>query len=173
MDMPDFKRLLMDSTYCKAHPHAAGAKGGSEAPGRTKGGSTPGYIWPWLRMVCRSESLLEKATRADIRQVYSLVEGLSPKLVIADRHYSAKAFRNQLEEDDIQAVIPEIRRDNKPQKQYDKNYIRCAVSLKIHSTFEAMASRSDKICQASRLLFWQSSKLAALLYIAKTYDDTT
>lgn len=61
MDMPDFKRLLMDSTYCKAHPHAAGAKGGSEAPGRTKGGSTPGYIWPWLRMVCRSESLLEKA----------------------------------------------------------------------------------------------------------------
>lgn len=46
MDMPDFKWLLIDSTYCKAHPHAAGAKGGSEAPGRTKGGSTPGYIWP-------------------------------------------------------------------------------------------------------------------------------
>ena len=36
MDMPDFKRLLMDSTYCKAHPHAAGAKGGKEALGRTK-----------------------------------------------------------------------------------------------------------------------------------------
>src|SRR5690348_12041172 len=25
---------------------------------RTKGGSTPRYIWPWMRLVCRSESLL-------------------------------------------------------------------------------------------------------------------
>ena len=60
MDMPDFKWLLIDSTYCKAHPHAAGAKGGNESLGRTKGGSIPRYIWPWMRMVCRSESLLQK-----------------------------------------------------------------------------------------------------------------
>ena len=30
--------------------------------------------------------IIREGTRADIRQVYSLVEGLSPKLVIADRH---------------------------------------------------------------------------------------
>ena len=61
MDMPDFEWLLIDSTYCKVHPHAAGARGGNEAIGRTKGGLTPRYIWPWMRMVCRSESLLQKA----------------------------------------------------------------------------------------------------------------
>ena len=42
---------------------------------------------------------------ADIRQTYTLIEGLSPKVVIADRAYSAKSFRNQLKEADIQAVI--------------------------------------------------------------------
>ena len=57
---------------------------------------------------------------ADIWQTYPLVEGLSPRVVIADKAYSAKAFRNQLEEDDIQVVIPEGQRGNKPQKQYDK-----------------------------------------------------
>ena len=60
MDMPDFKWLLTDSTYCKAHPHAAGGKEGNEALGRTKGGSTTGYSWPWMRMVCRSELLLQR-----------------------------------------------------------------------------------------------------------------
>lgn len=64
--------------------------------------------------------IITEGTCADIRQAYPLVEGLNPKVVIADKAYSAKTFRNQLEEDDIQAVIPEIQRGNKPQKQYDK-----------------------------------------------------
>ena len=34
--------------------------------------------------------IIREGTRADIRQVYSLVEGLSPKLVIADRHTAPK-----------------------------------------------------------------------------------
>ena len=40
MDMPDFEWLMIDSTYCKVHAHAAGAKGGNQDMGRTKGGST-------------------------------------------------------------------------------------------------------------------------------------
>ena len=39
---------------------AAGARGGNEAMSLTKGGSTARYIWPWMRMVCRSECLLRK-----------------------------------------------------------------------------------------------------------------
>ena len=64
--------------------------------------------------------IIIEGTCADIRQAYSLVEGLSPKLVIADKAYSAKVFRNQLEKDAIQALIPESQRANKPQKEYDK-----------------------------------------------------
>lgn len=60
IEEPDFEWLMIDATHVKAHRHACGARGGSEAIGRTKGGSTPRYIWPWMRMVCRSERLLQK-----------------------------------------------------------------------------------------------------------------
>ena len=57
--------------------------------------------------------IITEGIGADIRQAYPLVEGLSPKIVIADKAYSAKAFHNQLDEDDIQAVIPDIQRGNR------------------------------------------------------------
>lgn len=37
---PDFEWLMIDASYIKVHPHAAGAAGGNQAMGRTKGGST-------------------------------------------------------------------------------------------------------------------------------------
>lgn len=60
IDEPDYEWLMIDSSYCKVHPHAAGAVGGNQAMGRTKGGLTPRYIWPWMRMVCQSELLLQR-----------------------------------------------------------------------------------------------------------------
>jgi transposase len=58
---PDYEWLMIDASHCKVHPHAAGARGGNQSMSRTKGGSTARYIWPWMRMVCRSELLLQKA----------------------------------------------------------------------------------------------------------------
>ena len=60
VDAPDYEWLMIDASHLKVHPHAAGAKGGNQAMSRTKGGSTPNYIWPWMCMVCRSEFLLRK-----------------------------------------------------------------------------------------------------------------
>jgi transposase len=60
VDKPDFEWLMIDASHVKVHPHAAGAIGGNQEMARTKGGSTPRYIWPWMRMVCRSESLSQK-----------------------------------------------------------------------------------------------------------------
>ena len=57
---PDFEWLMIDASHIKVHPHAAGARGGNQDMDRTKGGSTPRYTWPWMRMVCRSELLLQK-----------------------------------------------------------------------------------------------------------------
>lgn len=57
---PDFEWLMIDASHCKCHPHAAGAVGGNQDIGRTKGGQTPRYTWPWMRLVCRSESLLRQ-----------------------------------------------------------------------------------------------------------------
>ena len=53
MDEPDFEWLMIDASHAKIHPHAAGAKGGNEAIGLTKGGETQKYILPLTRMVCR------------------------------------------------------------------------------------------------------------------------
>ena len=60
IDEPDCEWLMIDASHVKVHPHAAGAVGGNQDMARTKGGSTPRYIWPWMRMVCRSESLLQR-----------------------------------------------------------------------------------------------------------------
>lgn len=60
MDAPDFEWLMIDASHCKVHPHASGARGGNQGMSRTKGGSTPRFIWPWMRMVCRSESLSQR-----------------------------------------------------------------------------------------------------------------
>ena len=57
---PDYEWLIVDASHCKVHPHAAGAKGGNQSMGRTKGGSTQNCILPWMRMGCQSESLLQK-----------------------------------------------------------------------------------------------------------------
>jgi hypothetical protein len=59
-DDPDYEWLMIDATHVKVHRDGTGAKGGSQDADRTKGGSTRRYIWPWMRMVCRSESLLRE-----------------------------------------------------------------------------------------------------------------
>ena len=60
---PDYEWLMIDASHVKVHPHAAGAVGGNQDMGKTKGGSIPRYIWPWMRMVCRSELLLHQVPR--------------------------------------------------------------------------------------------------------------
>ncbi|SEI46155.1 Putative transposase of IS4/5 family [Nitrosomonas eutropha] len=52
IDDPDYEWLMIDASHCKVHPHASGARGGNQDMSRTKGGSTPKYIWLWMRMVC-------------------------------------------------------------------------------------------------------------------------
>ena len=66
---PDFEWLMIDASHIKVHPHAAGAKGGNQDMGRTKGGSTRNYIWPWMRMACRSEFLLQQVPQLIVRKL--------------------------------------------------------------------------------------------------------
>ena len=72
---PDFEWLMIDARHIKVHPHAAGAVGGNQDMGRTKGGSTPRYTWPWMRMVCRSESLLHQVPQLIAHKLDPLSKG--------------------------------------------------------------------------------------------------
>jgi transposase len=70
IEEPDFEWLVIDTTHIKVHPHGVGAIGGNQEMSRTKGGSIQSYIWPWMRMVCRSECLLRKVPQLiALRQV--------------------------------------------------------------------------------------------------------
>jgi hypothetical protein len=69
----DFEWLMIDASHIKVHPHAAGARGGNQDMGRTKGGSTQRYIWPWMRMVCRSECLLQRVPQRIAPRLASLL----------------------------------------------------------------------------------------------------
>lgn len=69
IDEPDYEWLLIDASHIKVHPHAAGAQGGNQAMGKTKGGSIRSCIWPWMRMVCRSERLLQQVPVQIIRKL--------------------------------------------------------------------------------------------------------
>jgi transposase len=59
MEEPGYEWLMVDTGYCKIHQYTVGAKGrypGTERTNRVQ----PRYLWPWMRMVCRSELLLQK-----------------------------------------------------------------------------------------------------------------
>ncbi len=58
---PDYEWVMIDATHCKVHPHASGAIGGNDAMSGTKGGSIRKFTLPWIRLVCRSELLSQKA----------------------------------------------------------------------------------------------------------------
>jgi len=72
---PDFEWLMIDASHVKAHQHAAGARGGNQDMGHTKGGSTQRYIWPWMRMVCRSECLSQRVPQRIVPRLASLLKG--------------------------------------------------------------------------------------------------
>ena len=63
MEEPDWEWLMIDASHIKVHSRAAGARGGNQDMERSKGDSTAKYIWPWMRLVCRSEPLLQMAPR--------------------------------------------------------------------------------------------------------------
>ena len=69
IDEPDDEWLMIDASHVKVHPHAAGARGGNQDMPRIKGGSTPKYIWPWMRMVYQSESLLQKVPERIVKKL--------------------------------------------------------------------------------------------------------
>ena len=60
VDEPEFEWLMTDTSHIKVYPRAIGAEGEDQEREGRKGGSTPKYIWPWMRMVCQSEYLLQR-----------------------------------------------------------------------------------------------------------------
>ena len=72
IDEPDLEWLIIDASHVKVHQHGTGAIGGNQDMGRTKGGSTQKYMWPWMRMAIRSEYLLQRVPERIVRKLRTL-----------------------------------------------------------------------------------------------------
>jgi len=71
---PDYEWLMIDASHCKVHPHAAGAEGGNQDMSRTKGGSTLRFTLPWIRLVCQSECLSQRAPGLIAKRLSTLLK---------------------------------------------------------------------------------------------------
>ncbi len=66
---PNLEWLMIDASHIKVHQHGTGARGGNQDIGLTKGGETQRYIWPWMRMVCQSELLLQQVPQQIVQKL--------------------------------------------------------------------------------------------------------
>ena len=107
-------------SYQCFHPHAAGAVEGNQDMCRTKGGSTPRYIWPWMRLVCRSESLLHQVPQLIALRLPTLIEGIDAEHLLADRGYDSDAIVQHAESKGMKSAIPP-RNNRNVQRLYDKH----------------------------------------------------
>ena len=96
---PDLEWVILDSTAIRAHPHAAGIKkaDGSGSPadqalGRSRGGFTTKIHGAVSGLGLPVKVLLTPGQAADVSQAEELLEGLSAKVVIADKAYDSKAL---------------------------------------------------------------------------------
>jgi len=60
IDRPDFEWLMLGVSHFKAAPPARRTRSGNAKDSRNRCDLIPQYTWPWMRMVCRSERLLQK-----------------------------------------------------------------------------------------------------------------
>jgi len=69
VDAPNMEWLMIDASHIKVHQHGTGARGGNQDIGLTKGGAIQRYIWPWMRMVCQSELLLQQVPQQIVQKL--------------------------------------------------------------------------------------------------------
>jgi transposase len=69
---PECEWLMVEATHIRVHPHAAGAVGGNQEMTLTKGGSRANFMFPWARLVFRSEYLQRLVPWLTARRLLSL-----------------------------------------------------------------------------------------------------
>ena len=118
---PDYEWLMIDASHIKAHPHAAGAEGGNQDMGRTKGLNTKLHL-PWMRTVCLVRVLITSGTDADCTHADRLIEGIDAEHLLADKGDDSDAIVTQARKRGMQPQIPprEKSKGNAPDKHLYK-----------------------------------------------------
>ena len=143
IDEPDYEWLMIDVSHVKIHAHAAGAKGGNQDMGRTKGGvntkihlAVDAHGMP-VRMVVTA------GTTADCTQASTLIEGIDAQYLLADKGYDSNAIIAQAREQGMEPVIPP-RKNRKQSRDYDKHLYRLRHAFLHLKRWRGIATRYAK-----------------------------
>ncbi len=113
---------MIDASHIKVHPHAAGAEGGNQDMGRTKGLNTKIHLAVDVHgMPVRV--LITSGPTADCSQAEVLIEGIDAAHLLADRGYDSNAVVEQAEKQGMEAQIPS-RKNRKVRREYDRELYR-------------------------------------------------
>ena len=116
---PDFEWLVIDAGHCKVHPHAAGAEGGNEGMGCTKGGLNSRIHLAVDAHGMPVRVIVTEGTRADCKEACALIDGLSAGALLADRGYDTESLVRKAGESGCRVVIPP-RKSLKILRNYDR-----------------------------------------------------
>ncbi|PPE04197.1 Transposase DDE domain protein [Holospora curviuscula] len=73
-----------------------------------------------MRLVCQSQSLLQKVAQLIVQQAEAFIEGINAQGLLAEKGYDADAVLDMANSQTIQAVIP-AKKKRKEQRFYDKD----------------------------------------------------
>lgn len=96
---------MIDASHVKVHPDTASAWGRDQAMGRTKGSSTPRYIWPWMHAMPVRFFITSGAT-VDYIVVVQLIEGFQAEYLPANQGYDTDAIILKAVDAGIMPVVP-------------------------------------------------------------------
>ncbi|WP_155399053.1 IS5 family transposase [Xenorhabdus bovienii] len=120
---PDFEWLMIDASHIKVHPHAAGAAGGNQDMGRTKGGFNTKIHLAVDAHGMPIRALITSGPTADCSQAEALIDGIDAEHLLADRGYDSNTVVEQAEKQGMAAQIPG-RKNRKVKREYDRELYR-------------------------------------------------
>ncbi|WP_088179267.1 IS5 family transposase [Geminisphaera colitermitum] len=118
MNEPDFEWLMIDASHVKIHPHAAGARGGNEAIGLTKGGGNTKLHLAVDAHGMPVRVIVTAGSTADCTQAGRLIEGIAADHLIADKGYDTNAIIEMAQAAGICPQIPP-KTNRIEQREYD------------------------------------------------------
>ena len=111
---PDFEYALVDGTIVRVHQHGAGAKGGTQAIGRSRGGLTTKIVALVDALGTLARFVLLPGQRHDSVGVEPLIAGVEFDALIADKAFDIDWIVAELDERGAQVVISQHPRRTRP-----------------------------------------------------------
>ncbi|XWN35206.1 MAG: IS5 family transposase [Roseivirga sp.] len=115
----NFEWLIIDASHIKVHPHGAGAQGGNESMGRTKGGLNTKLHLAVDETGMPLRAIITSGTEADCKYASPLLTGMTAQQLLAERGYDTKQVVRQAKNQKMNVVIPS-KRNRIVSRAYDK-----------------------------------------------------